>query len=344
MPGVDEEEQDDKAARLEALLEEFREPEEPPRKNKTGPIWYLVALILGLGGCWLALQATEGGVPDATATTAGPMKPAKVADRSAYYTKLTITDAEADYRERCKKGMTAKEVRWIAEDFVQADLADGTGGLPSQVREAEELLRQTAGWTEWAEDGEPPSDLTEKVTASLKSKGLLLAARQQQWYVGALSDGLRLDRDQRKEAYESGRRFVEELGAGFPSPAEPDGEAEGGGPEEEPPGIGDELLNPAQWLQNQRCAPWEMCDLRPDQRAIVEVAGARGAAIRDDASQPIRNAAVVFPFTEDQDKRIPEDDLSGLLGSLHPAQLKMLLLIEPGMATMALEALGKDSE
>jgi hypothetical protein len=61
-------------------------------------------------------------------------------------------------------------------------------------------------------------------------------------------------------------------------------------------------------------------------------------------SAAIHHAVGVFPFTADQDKRIAEDDLPALLKSLHPAQFRMLLLLEPGMAETASEALATQGE
>jgi hypothetical protein len=401
VPEVDEE--DDKAAELEALLEQFREPEEAPRKQ-SGPLWLVLAMVAAVAGCWLALRATEGTILNAKGASPGSMKPGKVKDRTAYYSGRENVDAEADYRERCKKGMTAREVRWIVEDFFQAGLAEG--GLPAEVQDTAEILSQTAGWREWkgGENEDAPA-LAEKVSEVFKSKGLQLASRQQRWYADALADGLRLDRAQRKEAYQSGRKLVEELGANFPQPADtlewvPTGPPEAGESEEldgeagevsPPASEGSPLLVPARWLQDERSAPWEMCPLRPDQRAILSATesiaedsqGAGDAFLAPAPSSPpsspwynpervviegpeamrtgtsggrdpnelmpspsaaIHHAVGVFPFTADQDKRIAEDDLPALLKSLHPAQFRMLLLLEPGMAETASEALATQGE
>jgi hypothetical protein len=382
---AEEQEEDDKAAELEALLEQFREPEEEPRKRKTGPIWYFVALILAVAGCWMAVRATQGVLLDVTAMAAAPMKPTKVRDRSEYYAQRTVSDVQADYRERCKKGMTAKEVRWIVEDFIQIGLAEEPGGLPGEVRAAEELLQQTAGWKEWeGADGNTPTALAERISGVLKSKGLQLAGRQQRWYVDALADGLRLDRAQRKQAYANGRQFVEDLGADFPGSEETlkltrigdgDGEAAEGSEGVVVRSLLDEggLLAPTQWLQDARCAPWELCDLRSDQRVIFnhtlrvepvkadEAGGGAGSSWYDPERElveapadarslgPVPSAALhhavgVFPFMADQDRGIAEGDLTGLLKSLHPAQFKMLLLTEPGMAAVADLALTEKGE
>lgn len=402
MPEVDEAE-DDKAAELEALLEQFREPDEAPRKTKNGPLWVVLAMIVATAGCWLALQATQGTILSAKAAPGAPVKPAKVKDRSDYYAKVAITDAKADYRERCKKGMTGRELRWIVEDFIQAGLAEG--GLPAEVQDTAEILSQTAGWREWkgGENEDAPA-LAEKVSEVFKSKGLQLAGRQQRWYADALADGLRLDRAQRKETYQNGRKRVEELGANFPQAAdtlewaptkapetgeteELDGEAAEGSQASE----GSPLLVPTRWLQDERSAPWEMCPLRPDQRAILSATesiaedsqGAADAFLTPAPASPpsspwydpervviegpeamragtsvgrdpnelmpspaaaIHHAVGVFPFTVDQDKRISEDDLPALLKSLHPAQFRMLLLLEPGMADTVSEELATQGE
>ncbi|MCW1913341.1 hypothetical protein OJ996_07145 [Luteolibacter sp. GHJ8] len=337
----EQQQEDEKAAQLEALLEQFREPEEAPRK-KNGAIWLMLALIASLGGCWLAMLAAKGSLQTAKTGLGATMKPGKVKDRNEFYAKLRVVDVEADYRERCKKGMRAQEVRWILEDFIQAGLSEEAGGLPAEVKDAAEVVSQTSGWKEW-QDGEAadPPELSDKAAEVLKEKGLQLARSQQRWYADALADGLRLDREQKKEAYQSGLKLVEKLSADFPqaedalelahtgeSPAQ-----EAADPAEE-----SSLLTPILWLQDERSEPSQKCELRADQSAVLSTEqGEQGAA------EPIHEATGVFPFTADQAKEIPDGDVTGLVMSLHPAQLRMLLLTEPGMATTLGSAFeGKD--
>lgn len=361
----EQQEEDEKAARLEALLEQFREPEDLPRAKNSGAVWLMMALIASVAGCWLALEAAKGNLPGAKTPAGAPLKPTKVKDRSEFYAKLRIADVEADYRARCKRGMRAQEVRWILEDFTQAGLTGDAGGLPAEVREAAEVVSQTNGWKEWrdSDTGNSPA-LSDRAAEVLKEKGLQLARRQQRWYAEALADGLRLDREQKLKAYRSGLELVEDLGADFPRageaveladtgesppPAE-EGRAEEGRAEES------SLLTPTLWLQDERSAPWQKCELRADQEAVVDVArSSEGTSspwydpervlIESTEADPASNtvpvetigaATGVFPLLAEQAQGISGKNLPELVMNLHPAQLRMLLLTRPEM-TPALE-------
>jgi hypothetical protein len=360
---VDEEE-DDKAAELEALLEQFREPEEPPRK-KNGVIWYVAALLLAMGGCWLAVQATKGSVLGLKSAAPAPEKPAKSKDRTAYYVARDHIDAEADYRERCRKGMTEKEVRWIVEDFRNEGLAEGPGSLVAGVQETFEIA---GGWEEWTEGDEDKLPITEGIQAKLKELSLKLANRQQAWYCGALADGLRFTREQKAEAWNNSRSFVADSSSDFLQyETSGSGEAAAGAVFEEDartiafPTSG--LLMPERWIRNERCAPWSLCDLNASQREVV---GARADTTVGDRSkeegndpgwfQPERTVLVggkelslpdgvdevggVLPLTGEQS--FPRDgngnpiekDMLAVAMKLHPAQLKLLLLLDPDRASL----------
>lgn len=337
----EQQQEDEKAAQLEALLEQFREPEEAPRK-KNGAIWLMLALTASLGGCWLVMLAAKGSLLTSKSTAMGaPAKPSKVKDRSEFYAKLQVVDVEEDYRERCKKGMRAQEVRWILEDFTQAGLS-AADGLPAEVREAAEVVSQTSGWQEWRDgDAGGPPALSDKAAEVLKEKGLQLARRQQRWYADALADGLRLDREQKKEAYQSGLKLVEQLAVDFPQTADALELAHTGEspPQEDvDPAKESSLLTPDLWLQDERSEPSQKCGLRADQTAVLSTEQGD-----QEAAAPIQEATGVFPFIADQAKGIPDGDVTGLVMSLHPAQFRMLLLTEPGMAaTLGSAFEGKD--
>jgi hypothetical protein len=374
VPEVDEE--DDKAAELEALLEQFREPEEAPRMKKTGPLWVVLAMIASVAGCWLALQATQGTILGARNTATPPMKPAKAKDRSAYYAAKDNIDVEADYRERCRKGMTAKEVRWIVEDFEKEGLAEGPDGLMSGVQEVFDFA---GDWEDWTEGDEEKLPITEDIQGKLKELSLTLANRQQAWYCGALADGLRFTREQKIESWNNSRAFVSDSssdflqfkealdGSNFGSPDSGGvfNGVTGGGVDARKftfPTSG--LLLPDYWIRNERCAPWNLCRLDPDQLEIVRdkpeatnpdpstgESGEDEEWFRPEQTVLVGNREVslpsgvdqvggVLPLTGDQD--FPrseeggpmEDDMLSIAMKLHPAQLKLLLLLDPHRASI----------
>lgn len=374
VPEVDEEE-DDKAAELEALLEQFREPEEPPRR-KNGVIWYGAALILAAGGCWLAVQATQGSILSMKSAVPAPVKPAKSKDRSAFYAARDSMDAEADYRERCKKGMTAKEVGWIVEDFQNEGLADGPGSLLAGVQE---IFDFAGGWEEWTEGDEDKLPITEGIQTKLKELSLKLANRQQAWYCAALADGLRFTKEQKAEAWTNARNFVSDSSSDFLqykeglSAPHSGGTASGGvfkgitdgGVDARAlafPSSG--LLIPGHWIRNERCAPWSLCDLNASQREIVGAKADRTVGDTpsgeggngpewfrpeqtilvggEELSLPegVDEVGGILPLTGDQsfprdgDGNPIEKDMLAVAMKLHPAQLKLLLLLAPDRASL----------
>ena len=139
---------------------------------------------------------------------AGAMLPGKTSERTSGDERPV--DVVEDYLARCKKGMTAQEVRWIVEDFQSAGLDEGSGSLADELNAILSPLvdvNDTAKLDELQIHGE--------TAALLKVKGLKLARLQQQWYASAVADGLRLTQLQQEELALNRERFVQERISAF---------------------------------------------------------------------------------------------------------------------------------
>lgn len=337
---------------LEVLLEEFREPEPPPRK-RGNPLWFILAVILSVIAIWMVPQATEGKMGFGRVKAAAVMKPTKVRDRSSITGILAGKNLTEDYAARCSKGLSELEIRWIVEDFQGEGLDEGPGSLLDAMQAI------VSAHPEWAAASGEASDRLEKLAG-------LLGGRQRAWYRSALADALRLDDPQRQglkkaiaEAYEDDWEGYEKSKTGSESTLHA--------------GLQDKLLQPAQWLASDRYAPWSLCKLTVEQLGITRYDEVKdkqltviGSGAAEDAPswldlKPVhlvttgestfedafgletRDAEAVFPFAQDQ--RIPENDkLLDLAKRLHPSQLKMLLLLDPTRAGELMKELGREGE
>jgi hypothetical protein len=346
-PPEQEEEPDEPAADadLEELLEQFREPEEAPRP-RANPLWLVSAILLSVLACWLALRASGGGAEEKpkSAALAGAMLPGKTSERLPRDEEPV--DVVEDYLARCKKGMTAQEVRWIVEDFRRAGL-----------------------------DAPPQGERTEKFVAA--------RLEQHRWYLDLLADGLALDAEQRRVASEklwlladeATQRVAKEL-------MEHDASVEK--LLEKQPEILRDLIDANRWLEDERYAPWDLCELTKEQVRLTwfEWVNSRrnaepdsltyepdmpwfddrmvvggpseggGWTIADfptgDAPTAINGAGSILPFIAGQTFRKGNGDGVGSLEDqamgCHPAQLKSLLLLAPNIASRLLERLDETGE
>lgn len=342
---------------LEALLEQFREPEEAPKK-RGGLIWYVFAILASWLAFWLAMQATTG-VLDFGPKGPVKMKASKVRDRAAIARSWDGNVAE-DYEERCRKGMSSLEIRWVLEDFQGAGLDEGPGSL---IDAMEAVLEKVPRW----------SPLSAEATAKLDGLADQLAARQRAWYRAALGDALRLDEEQvrqlrtnlSKADKEDWDQFTKARSAAAPA-----------GPEAVSRFLPYEILiQPVSWLANDRYAPWTLCELTKEQQGVtrrdevvteqLRVIGAeegeaapswfdlRPSSVMITTSdkgetprveQELRDAESVFPFTPEQVFPEGSEDQLALAKRLHPAQLKILLLLNPGLAGELSEDLARSGE
>lgn len=352
MPDVEEE---DKAEPdLDELLELFREPEEEPRRRSIpGAVWMMLALILSLGGVWLAMRVASGAV--AAHAAAGPAKPGKASERKP----LGETDVVEDYTARCQKGMTARQVRWIVEDFQKEGLDDGPGSFRAIIEMILEPLDIAGADEQELEE----LSIDDETAAKLKTLGLELASRQQRWYAGALADGLRLSPEQKLELKASGRQLVKDCEDDFlkingavtvtvAETEEPETETE----EPEASYISERvldgltgtdllfprtgLLEPSYWLKQPGSAASERIDLTPGQLEIVHPEKGSDVGV----PERLRNLQQVLPLVAGQKFPADESDILGLAEAMHPAQLKVLLLLDPEAAAELTSALEESKE
>jgi hypothetical protein len=332
-------------ADLEELLEQFREPEEP-RRSRANPLWVVAGVLLTVLAGWLALRASGGGadVEERSVALVGVMLPGKTSERLPRGEETV--DVVEDYLARCKKGMTAQEVRWIVEDFQKAGL-----DLP------------------------PEGERIEKFVA--------VRLDQHRWYLELLADGLALDAEQRRVASEklwlladeATQKIAKELMEHDASVAKL---------LEKQPEILRDLIDANRWLEDERYAPWELCELTKDQLRLTwfgwvnsrrnaepdsltyepdmpwfddrMVAGGPSEGgdwtIADfptgDAPTAINGAGSVLPFTAGQKFRKGDGDGVGPLEhqamGCHPAQLKTLLMVAPTIASRLLQRLDETGE
>ncbi len=362
-------------ADLAELFEQFREPEETPRK-RANPLWFVSAILLSVLGVWLALQASGGSVEEKpeSAALAGAMLPGKTSERLPREDEPV--DVVEDYLARCKRGMTAQEVRWIVEDFQRAGLDWGEGGLSQRI----------AGILKQSREG-PFPDLYPQSDAQLEELVLKLGQRQRAWYASALKDGLRLDHQQIFSTIERLDSLLDEdLDSNQKAISEIKREAEEIGGVERLDGralmiigelVAKDVVVPDQWLLRDDYAPWKLCDLKAEQEAVTRrsemgeegvqqdeakasyeiygttswhyqgtpfrssLANKRAIRLADGEFGQLAAAGHIFPLEEAQlfegEKFLRIDDPT----RLHPAQLKLLLLLEPERAAEILQALEK---
>lgn len=367
-PGQEEEEEPAAAADLDELLEQFREPEEPPRP-RANPLWVVAGVLLTVLAGWLALRASGGGSADqpTSAALTGERLPGKVSQRTARAEDEKPVDVVEDYLARCKKGMTAREVRWIVEDFQRAGLDDEPGSILSKIGS---LFK------------DPSREIDGKINAELavqlRTASLECARIQREWYGNALADGLRLDPTQKKAMKErldaalakdqaqfedrvkAFTLFVEAAASGDSGQTPEiigeierlsDGEQVSHGVFEQ--SIYQRFLEAAQWLEDESYAPWNLCALTEEQRKIFLTGKSSeppgevpsGDGLYDDSQGWLNLASMatgepVFPLTEDQKVSLyGGESLELELGIMHPSQLKVRLLLDPELAAHLSEKL-----
>ena len=353
---MDKEEEDDKAAALEALLEQFREPEEP--RKKANPLWIILSLMLAVAGCWLAMKATEGTIMLSKVTAAPQtLKPAKVADRSL--AKNSPKFSVETYVERCRRGMTPQQVRWIVGDFQKAGLGD---------MRVEKVWQLVNDFQEAAGSEKGPGWMDQDMPKLAKSEAMEIGWQQRAWYLDALADGLSLDVWQKRQAKERSAVHLLETEVEFMK-KQPDGALHP--VSEAPPYAG--LVDAARWLQNEEMAPWKLVDLTDEQLRITwhrladpgeqggepvawfDPAAMKVLSLADPghpvpgdfphgaAPKEIEGAGALFPFIPAQDFSKRPKSGAGLLASevmaCHPAQLKTLLLLKPDLAAPLMDDL-----
>lgn len=332
----EEEPEDPAAAELEELLEQFREPEEPRRK-RANPLWLISAFLLSVLACWLALRASGGGAeeePD-SAALAGAMLPGKTSERVPR--EEGPVDVVEDYLARCKKGMTAQEVRWIVEDFQRAGL-DWEGELVTELKQIFELMRRERRQS-------PMPQERERIELLAKQLG----QRQRKWFGDTLAGALKLDIDQQREMRQNlasalEKDWVELLRAREEGEAQ---EAEG-----QLNYFGNSLYYLGlieNWVEKPEYAPWKLTSLTEAQLSLTSFESQDEAVVW--LKKPSRPVPLSSSELEERQRRgkavegTPFFSLNTLDAamSLHPAHLRMHLL-RNSTARPLLEELEKRGE
>ena len=359
-PEQEEEEPEDAAAGadLEELLDQFREPEEAPR-SRANPLWMISAILLSVLGVWLALRASGGSAEEKpeSAALAGAMLPGKTSERLPRGEETV--DVVEDYLARCKKGMTAQEVRWIVEDFQRAGLGEGPGSLAALISGEMQA-------------GDPVMNADSK--SKVLEMALDLGRRQRNWYGATLDGVLQLNQQQKLEvraklqlALEADRKKSEEdwdsleaaLRRESPSPFDDalDGLQ-----------VVAELAIATRWIDHDLYAPWKLTALTEEQLSITNydeiedadearvplgrgwmrpVLPADGKRVGDWPQVSMSREAMVLPLTPDQKfPQFGEEVLDPLWEAklMHPAQLKLHLLFSPPSHEWLLKAMEEATE
>jgi hypothetical protein len=359
----DDEEIEKQPLELEDMLELFREPEEPPRKG-FNPMWLVLALVVVVGGCWLAITGVQAFVEQMSGLQGGTPKAGKSGERVSE--AAANVDVQTAFRERCAKGMTKDEVRWILQDFEKM-------GLTEELEPLQDISTKVI-------HGDSDEMATSAERDLLKFAVLKMAAREREWYADTLAEALMLDREQKAELKEKlavalagETKQFERVEMAFrlmdgwqANPREPS--------EQERQELKDvfELAGaepfgrsivyfsvawPELWVQSDAYAPWDLCQLSPDQLAITnykhvsaqhgenatagwlmapEIEGTEGIELR--LPYFLQKPAGILPLTAEQILPHNEDSSSadkmsiGVLTKLHPAQFKLLLLCYPELA------------
>jgi hypothetical protein len=325
--------------------------------------------LLSVLGVWLALRASGGEAEDKpeSAALAGAMLPGKTSERTPG--DEGPVDVVEDYLARCKKGMTAQEVRWIVEDFRKA--VDPGTEIGAILDEAYDPKEGDSGFPALAPATE---DRFELLLAEL-------GRQQRAWYAATLADGLQLSASQRSEMNLRLNTLLEEDVENFRT-AWIEYEQEVGKRGALPfykmgiEGFFGGVVVPSDWLARDDYAPWKLCDLSPEQQAVTRraeveqeqeqqadgpeknvtwmitwadretpfrssLAETREIHLADGEFGELAIAGGIFPLEEAQlfegESFLRINDPT----RLHPAQLKTLLLLEPERAAEILQALEK---
>ncbi|BCU76773.1 hypothetical protein llg_14880 [Luteolibacter sp. LG18] len=278
------------------------------------------ATLLGLGA-WQAARISVDTKTHAAAVVKGPPKKTRSDGRKPSAKELAVADPVGAYLTRAKRGMTEAEVRWMLEDFI------------------------TAGLT-------PPEGPTFPLTPARRAK-------QQDWYLEALAEGLSLTPEQKRAARERMQQSLQEDVAAFAKGIAGVGAIDPSGgrewiPDNLPLGVN---VGPEVWLAKRAYAPWRLADLTPEQEKLTFKSDRESPVTRDSTMLRLRelalqeglqitdrvlitNATRIFPLAP-VPAPLESIQVNPLTQAklLHPAQLRMALLLDPQLAPVLMGAL-----
>ena len=234
----------------------------------------------------------------------------KVRDREDAVGREVRSVAE-EYMMKAERGMTEDEVRWVVEDFLALGL-----------------------------DVEYPEDTTAEGYLALRKA-------REDWYLGALVSGLRLTKEQERQAREAMGVLREKDYAEFVEYLNGVKSFEDEGQEMKvfDGGKARKLMSASYWLFGPEYLPAALCELSEEQKAVSR-SGFNGDVdpfLEDGVSLSDEHVAYdmyapffyhVFPLTDDQDleSNRATKETEGWLPEamcLHPNQLKIILLSAP---------------
>lgn len=301
-------------------------------------VWTLLASFAA-GGLWHSLPRDE--IHREIEYSA---LPTSVKTRHHARPRPELGDPVGDYTIRCAKGISPQEIRWILEDFESAGL--DLGARPTTREVYLELRRQQHHWYRAAlTDG---LAMTAEQSAQARDKLARYFERAKMEFLSGLNVGAR-------PLAHYGTTWLDITGTGA---------------------IG-LLISPDLWLfdPKARAMPWDLCDLSQAQEKITWKSWYDSRRTQDPhrfagdstflLAEPtisanygnpkplmplLLSANGILPFLSNQ-KFKPADNpllthrdasavgLMTQIQSLHPAQLKILLLLQPAMAVQIRDAL-----
>jgi hypothetical protein len=210
------------------------------------------------------------------------------------------------YREKVERGMTDREILSILNEFEAAGIE------------------------------EPPIGLR-PLDGSFREK-------QQEWYFAALVDALNLSSEQKEAARRKMRGLLDEDLAAFHAGIAGIG-GDTGIPKERLPDhqpIAPSSINPLLWLSKESYAPWRLIDLTPEQEALtvksLEETGWSSAVPSSEETGDRLSIWVpgILVRTAGQPEQgdFHGDSLVDAVRHLHPAQLRLALLVNPVIAPL----------
>ena len=229
-------------------------------------------------------------------------QPAKTRHAIRSAPAIFTDDPVFDYIARWEKGITDREIGWIIEDFQMAGLD-----------------------FDWQN---PRTTVADLVT---------LRTSQHRWYREALVDALRLSPEQSAQVAAKLDELLDKAKADFMRARETLYI------EDETDGTASPFVNPDEWLRNDdpfngsislSFQPWNLCQLMPEQQDILSnteqsesstsgFLGWNTSPLPKVESHPLKDP-ISAPGVKEQIAHIR---------ALHPAQLKMILLHKPALAS-----------
>ena len=294
--------------------------------------YIVVASFVMVTAVW---QAQVSAAKDLEARHRSLPPPAKTKHAVRAVPQPFSSDPVADYVARCEKGMTDREIGWIVEEFLTAGL-----DLGIRVSPMEDYLTQRKAQDRWYHNTLVEAwSLTPEQSAQVTAKLAELFAQAKADFIEALAGGPRpFEHDGKLYSLTSAdpiRRLID--------------------------------ANPRLQDAKGSFLPWNLCKMAPEQdpnqarkeikikivnvpdeeryesveiTRLIQIAPAEPSLLTVDLLLPKQSPP---PGAEPVQAALPEGGILPSLRMLHPAQLKLLLLIDPAKAKDIQQALDAES-